>query len=130
MPRMNAVRGGSSTPTRSTRLAKERELTRLVLEKTGYFRIKAREKSRRGKFSVLLEDLSPQSSLGSQPAPPTSDTICDVVRKPGVMDLRFREEPAVRAEIEAKAARTAVLFNKGGYGYVTDFDGTKYLGKK
>lgn len=50
--------------------------------------------------------------------------------KRGVMTNLHKEKPEVREEILAKAKRTAPLYSKGGYQYITDGTSLKEIGKK
>lgn len=112
---------------RSSTRDRQLELTRCVLEKSGYFAL--REKHRRDRKLSRSETMDHLRGVRAESEKPLFG-FAKVSRRLSAMEARFTESPEVRAEIEAKAARTAVLFNKGGYGYVTDFDGTRHLGRK
>ena len=92
---------------------RKRGLTR---EQLGYKRVK----------SVInrIPDYKVEENL------PLSNGFAKTPGKTTMMELRYKESPSVRAEIEKKAMRIAPAYNKGNAQYVSDGDSPKYLGKK
>lgn len=61
---------------------------------------------------------------------PLSNKFDKTPGKTSIMERRFKEKPAVRAEIEKKAMRIAPAYNKGASSYISDGDDAKNIGRK
>lgn len=84
-------------------------------------------------LSARLSNAKPINKLPSLkvegPKAPSGRGYDKTPGKRTMMELRFKESPEVRAEIERKALRIGQTVNKSNYGYVTDGDLTKYEGR-
>jgi hypothetical protein len=115
---------GKQKGSKSRKLAQAREEHRQWLEDRGLAprHISAKQ------GNLGSPDTMPDLKVGDHPVP-LSNGFAPVVGKRTAMEIRFKEKPEVRAEIERKAMRIAPLYNKGGTQYVSDGDQTRYEGK-
>lgn len=108
--------------TKNKRLLKARAEHQSWLEARGLSRIQIRKRKKNFSEENRLPDLHVDQ-------PELSNSFDKTQGKNTIMEQRYRESPAVRAEIERKAMRVGQTVNKSNYGYVSDGDLTKYQGR-
>lgn len=76
----------------------------------------------RKSFSVFIDRLPNLHVEREYPKLPGENGFAPVLRKQTAMEIRYRESPEVRSEIERKSMRIGQTYNKGGHGYMSDGD--------
>lgn len=104
------------------KLLRARKEHNVFLRSVGYVKVKTR-------YVYDFPDLS------VKPMPPTSDNLyTNGGFKRTVDDWKWKksrkESPETIKELTRKKERTAPIWNKGGYQYITDGEDTKTLGRK
>lgn len=100
----------------------KKEQHEAFLKKMGY------DKNKKSEYKVPFPNL--KEGVSTSDSKSIYETIQPMINKKTIIDQARNESKEVKEEILRKATRTAPLFNKGGYQYISDGDDIKTLGRK